>query len=444
MALRMVVCVVALLGPLHAADNPPRAYLELGPLLGHVGPDEARIWGCASGPARLAVRVGKTPDLSDGQTVDGPPLDQESAFMGSVRVADLTPASRYYYCLLLEGEPVQTQPYPSFTTAPPPAWRGRTRVAFGSCVGYQAFDSAGTWGECATRTNFDLLLMLGDNTYANSTEPPVVNRFYAAQRHIAAYREIATRVPQYSIWDNHDYAPEPCDRTAPNKERALALFKNHWPNPGAGQADDPGTYYRFSRGGIDYFMLDDRFHRAPDKAAEEEKTLLGPAQLAWLKRGLRESKAPVKILACGCEWQSNGIKNSWKTFSREREELFQFIEDNGITGLILLSGDRHFTAAYQVKGRFIEVTAGPFGSSNAQSKPTPEMFYYGGRGKFYCIFDIDTAAEAPAVTLEVYRTGDGLVYRRPFTAEEFLGRKRIDPLPAEPPEGRAGKAKPAP
>jgi alkaline phosphatase D len=176
-------------------------------------------------------------------------------------------------------------------------------------------------------------------------------------------------------------------------------------------------------------MLDDRYHRTPDNAPENgSKTMLGQAQLAWLKRGLLQSQAPIKVLASGCEWESHGLKNSWTTFKRERDELFQFIVDHGLTGILLLSGDRHFTAAYQVIGRFIEVTSGPLGSRNAETRPTPEMFYYSGRGKYYCIYDIDTAGEKPAVTLEVYRTGDGLVERRAFTWEEVTGAAKIRTL----------------
>ena len=124
---------------------------------------------------------------------------------------------------------------------------------------------------------------------------------------------------------------------------------------------------------------------------------------------------------------------------KERDEILQFIQDNQIQGVLLVSGDRHFTAAYQVLGKFIEVTSGPFGSSNARSKPLPEMFLYFDQGKLYSILDIDTTGTEPAVTLEVYRAGDGRVARRPFTWPEILGTARIPPLPS--PAQQGGKAK---
>ena len=95
--------------------------------------------------------------------------------------------------------------------------------------------------------------------------------------------------------------------------------------------------------------------------------------------------------------------------------------------MLLLGGDRHFTAAYHVRGRFIEVTSGPLGSPGAKSKPGPEMFAYHDDGKFFCIYEIDTAAEPPAVTLEMWQTGTGLVEKRAFTWEQVTGGAKIEP-----------------
>ena len=413
-------------------------FLDLGPLLGHISSTNARIWAKASGPARLSIRLGANEDLSDGREVKGPALEKAADFAGQILVSNLVPSRRYFYSVLLDGKAAMVRPYPSFVSAPPEGARGHVRFVFASCVGNSAWDSAGTWGDMATRTNFDLLLMLGDNHYANSTDPAVLGKFFRAQRTIAGYQEICRRVPQYAIWDNHDYSPEPCDKTAPDKGRALQTFEAFWPNPAHGEPDNPGVYFNFSRSGVEFFMTDDRYDRSPNDAPEDgRKSYLGSGQLSWLKRGLLASRAAVKIIASGGEFQTFGMKNSWTSFKRERDELFKFIEDHEITGVILISGDRHFTAAYQVTGKFIEVTSGPLGSANAESKPLPEMFYYGGRGKFYCIFDIDTARVEPAVTLEVYRTGDGLVRRREFAWGEILGTTRISPLPV--PDGNTRK-----
>ena len=134
---------------------------------------------------------------------------------------------------------------------------------------------------------------------------------------------------------------------------------------------------------------------------------------------------------------------------RERDDLFKFIQDHDINGLLLISGDRHFTGAYQVEGKWIEVTVGPIGSSpSTAARNAPEMFLNlsATKGHFYCIYDLNTTATPPKVTLEIYRVGDGLVERRPFTWNEVLGETKIKPLPQspkdDPPWDKAGAAEP--
>ena len=407
------------------------AYLALGPLLGDVTSTNAKVWLEATGSALLSVAVGQQEDLADRVGFKAPALDASSFYSAQVLIRDLEPDTRYYYAVLVNGELATPRPFPSFRTAPRDGTTGHQRFAFVSCVGYNGFDSAGAWSDLSTRTNFDLLLMLGDNHYGNTTDPAKHFEKFGVQRRLPGYAELSRRVPQYAIWDNHDYSPEPTDKRARGKADSLRAFRMLWPNPAYGEKDNPGVYFKFTRGDIDFFMTDDRYHRDPNDAPEDgHKSYLGEKQLAWLKRELLASKGKVKILASGGEWQTHSQPASWASFLRERNDLFQFIRDNGIGGVLLISGDRHFTAAYQVAGQFIEVTSGPMGSKNSVPVPTAEMFWNGGKtGKFYCIYDVNTVTADPQVTLEVYQAGEGLVLRRAFEWDEVLGRKAIPPMP---------------
>ena len=74
-------CTIGL-SHVHLAAAPAgEAFLELGPLLGHVGPKEAKIWAKASVQADLSLRIGLKEDLSDGRDVKGPRLETSSDFM---------------------------------------------------------------------------------------------------------------------------------------------------------------------------------------------------------------------------------------------------------------------------------------------------------------------------------------------------------------------------
>ncbi len=416
----------------YAQTVPPLApYLDLGPMVGHVEPNAARIWVRASGEAQLALRIGKQPDLADARTIVGPRLEAAAGFAGHIAVAELEPSTRYFYAPLLNGQLAVTRPYPSLITAPPAGAPLKMRFAFGSCVGRRAADPAATWGDMAARVQIDLLLMLGDNHYADSTDPVTQRAFYREQRGVAGFGDITRRTPTYGIWDDHDYGPNDSDGTAKGKELSLQTFQQWWANPSYGQADDPGIYSKFSRGNVDFFLLDDRYHRSPNKAPDEGgKTMLGAKQLTWLKRELLASKAKIKFVASGSEWQINGHGDSWTSFDRERREIWKFIADNQIQGVILLSGDRHFTGGYQIGGQLIEITSGPLGATNFPSRVLPDMFLNYGEGKLYCIFDVDTRGAEPAVALEVYRAGAGLIETRRFTWDEINGVTKIAALPA--------------
>lgn len=422
-----------------AAQKTASAYLALGPMVGHTGPRDTRIWAKASDAAQLAVRIGTAADLSDARVIDGPALKDDSDFMGQVLIEGLRPATTYHYAVVLDGEPAMARPYPSFTTAPEIGAAGKTRIAFSSCVGRHGVATAAIWAEMSARTRFDALLMLGDNHYADSTAPGPQRLAYYDHRSALGYAEITRRVPTYGIWDDHDYGPNDSGASAEGKEISLQTFQQFWANPSYGQPDEPGIYYKFSRGDVDFFMLDSRYHRSPNRAPDDgTKTMLGAAQLAWLKRELLASQAKVKFIACGSEWETNGHQDSWTSFPRERDEIFGFMREHDLPGVILLSGDRHFTGAYQIGGRFIEVTSGPLGSRTTNGINKPEMFLNLVEGTMCSVFDIDTTGVEPRVTLEVYRAGFGRIHERTFTWDEINGRTQIPTLPLPPP-----KAKPA-
>lgn len=408
--------------------QPGPAYLQLAPMLGHVGPSEARIWVKTTGPAKVAVRVSQSADLAGAREVAGPELRQESFFTGTVVVPGLQAGTRYFYSVLLDGQPALARPWPAFTTAPADGARGRLRFGFGSCAGADSWLDAATWADLEARTKVDLFLSLGDNHYADTTDPVKLNAAFVGHRWNAGFRALFQRTPLYAIWDDHDFGKNDGDGTLPGKEDALRTFRQFFANPGAGEPDNPGVYFKFSRGDVDFFLLDDRYHRSPAKAPDDgTKTQLGAKQLAWLKRELVASKATLKIIACGGEWQNQGIGDSWKSFPREEQEIFDHLAAHGIRNVLLLSGDRHFTAGYHVRKRFIEVTSGPLGSPSGSNRPTPEMFTYYSGGKYFCIYDIDTAAAPPAVTLEIWQTGVGLLEKRAFTWAQVTGDAPIEP-----------------
>jgi alkaline phosphatase D len=414
---------------------PGPAYLMAGPMLGHVGPSEARVWIRATAPVPWNVRVSESPALENAREVNGPALSEDSACTGIAIVDGLAPSTRYYYQILLEGRPQNVAPLPFFTTAPAIGSKSRQRIAFGSCVGDMPADCAAAWGELSARRDmgfagggFDLFLMLGDNHYGNTTEIPKLRTYYTAHRLTTGWREMSSHRPIYAIWDDHDYGPNNSDGTQEGKGDSLKVFREFWANPGCGEPDNPGCYFTFQRGDVQFFMLDGRYHRSPDGAKDgPDKTMFGTAQIAWLKRELLASKASVKLLANGSEWQSFGSVDSYSKYRTERDALLKWIEQEKIQGVILLSGDRHFCSGYHVLGRFVELVSSPLGSRNALLTPNVERFTGHDEGSLWMILDIDTSGAEPVISYEICQAGGGIIERRYLTWDQLHGRAGIEP-----------------
>ena len=417
---------------LFCANLAASPYIELGPMLGHVGEDTASIWFKATGTATPSIVIGQRDDLSDGVSHPSAVLTPSNEFMGSITITDLAAESRYVYAVALDGRVITPRPFPTFTTASRLGSAGHLRIAFSSCLGGKGVDAAAAWAQMDASSDADLVLLLGDNHYADTTARDGQTSAYFSNRSSPGFRAIGSHLPIYGIWDDHDYGPNDSDGSADGKERSLETFKQFWPNPAYGEVENPGIYYKFTRGEVEFFMLDVRYHRSPDKMIDDgTKTMLGAGQLAWLKDNLKASKAKIKIIASGSEWQRHSHADSWSSYPRERDAFFDFLKEGEITGILLISGDRHFTGGYQIGGEFIEVTAGPLGARNFPTKNLPEMFFNKSEGKLYAVFDIDTTGGTPKVSVEAHRPGDGIVHNQELPWAAILGQQQLETLPIE-------------
>jgi phosphodiesterase/alkaline phosphatase D-like protein len=119
--------------PDEPVDGP--LFLRAGPMLGHVAHDRALVWVKASNAGKVSIKVGATPALAKARTIAGPALTGDTAFCGTVEIPELEPGKRYYYSVLLDGEPATLRPHASFVTPPMPGAAGKVRFAFVSCSG---------------------------------------------------------------------------------------------------------------------------------------------------------------------------------------------------------------------------------------------------------------------------------------------------------------------
>ena len=318
-------------------------------------------------------------------------LDPQADCSAQVRIVDLEAGSGYRYTLFDEaqGAAAPVLASGSFRTQALWQWRGdppTVRLALGSCAylmdgkwdrpgapyggGEEIFDSIAA-------TAPDMMLWLGDNIYLREpewTSREGINRRYRYYREHPRLQKLMAATAHVAIWDDHDFGPNDADASFVNKAWTLEMFRRYWPSPFAPRPE--ATYGQLSLGDVDIFMLDDRSFRYPNRwPAGPDKVMYGAAQMDWLRRALTASNAPFKLVAGGGQFFNPVSRyETWAKFPDEQQAFLRWLDGSKVSGVMLLSGDRHFAELVRVEraaGRYplYELTTSPL---TARAVPKPD------------------------------------------------------------------------
>ncbi|MCA0268186.1 MAG: alkaline phosphatase family protein [Bacteroidetes bacterium] len=346
-----------------ATASTPRPAVQLisGPMLGYVTQRDAMLWAQTDGPARVQVRYRAEGTAGAWTVTPAVETTADGSYAAHLPVSGLEPGVRYAYDLVVNGR-AMPRPYAT-VIATQPLWQWRTdpptvTVAIGSCayINEAAYDRPGTpYGsdyaifQTIARMRPDAMVWMGDNIYTREVDwwtPEGIDRRYQHARSLPDLQPLLAATAHYAIWDDHDYGPNDADRSYVQKGAALGLFKRYWANLSYGLPETPGVFGQFQVGDAEFFLTDDRYHRAPDgyPTNDPEKAFFGDAQFQWLIDALTTSKAPFKFVVVGGQVVNPvAIYETMATYARERQRLFDEIARRRIPGVVFLSGDRHMT-----------------------------------------------------------------------------------------------------
>jgi alkaline phosphatase D len=240
-----------------------------------------------------------------------------------------------------------------------------TRIAFGSCAN-QNLDQP-IWGPVVAASP-DLFLMVGDNVYADTEDMDLMRERYAKLGAKPGYRRLLETCPVLATWDDHDYGENDGGSWYPKREEAAEIMLDFFGVPeDSPRRARPGVYGAkvFGPEGrrVQVILLDTRFFKSrllrDGRSAEEKKalnlvgwyvpqndpetTILGEAQWAWLEEQLRQPAewrlvvSSIQVVA-----DEKGME-SWGNFPHERNRLYETLRKTGAEGVLLLSGDVHFS-----------------------------------------------------------------------------------------------------
>ncbi len=389
-----------------------KASIFLGPIVGGLSHESVNLWARATGPCNIYAWLGEKSDLTDAKYVgESDPPVKEDAFIGMVPIRNLKIDTRYYYALTLsKRKPGKSGgPYPTFNTFPKPGTQQSFKFAFGSCF----LPMSETGGEIfnaidAQRQEEDLrfILMLGDQIYADGYKYNGINKLAittAEYRDVYAYawsrpplRNLLINLPTFMILDDHevdnDWHWEDKDkrwaeiplyekffrwlRRRPKDELFLTIhhvrdaMEAYWEHQGIHaptpidslHLDPSGRFtihesdgslaYKFSFGAASFFVLDTRTSRIKSRSFSQMLTeRQWEALEVWLLED--QKKYPVKFLVSSSsvlyDMFGDFTRDRWDGFKPERERLLNFIGENKVNGLYILTGDLHSGHAIETK-----------------------------------------------------------------------------------------------
>ncbi len=381
-----------------------------GPLLGDLREDRVSVWLRPAVADDLEIRVLET----RRRTAKVYRVRSRGAGVAQRIVLDgLLSNTDYRYDVVFEG---RSQALGSFTTPPPASNTQPFRLAFGSCCHKIGIHNRFLFGEVRKRQPHAMMI-LGDSAVDDRENRINMHRADYQLRDVsAAWRDLVAHVPVYASWDDHDYFNNdlngiPRRFNAADREAVRAVWRENWNNPEAEDGRE-GIYFSSRVGPVEIIMLDTRSCR--DNARRNQHgSYLGEKQMVWLKETLAKSTAPFKVISSGTMWSDyvSKAKDSWGSWDiAAREELFGFIEQGRIGGVLLISGDRHGARAFRIPRpsgftfhEFEAATLGGVPGPAGLVKNCPEqLFGYDGKDFIaFGEFTFEMGKDDPTVTFRL-------------------------------------------
>ncbi|MEN8773604.1 MAG: alkaline phosphatase D family protein [Akkermansiaceae bacterium] len=266
------------------------------------------------------------------------------------------------------------------------------RIACGSC--YKPEHDSGIFKAIAAEKP-QVFLFMGDNIYADTSDPKVMRQKYRQLNSHPDYVALAKKVPIIPIWDDHDYGLNDAGREYEMKKTSAKLFFEAFNFAKDHEArKTPGVYHSKFMGPIgkrvQFIMLDTRYFRSPlvkvkkgkRKVYEIEKgpdvTILGEEQWQWLAAQLKKP-ADLRIIVSSIQIINTEHRfEKWSNIPDERTKFIKLLSDSKPGPTVLLSGDRHLAEVCylpkketQLPFNLFEMTSSGMTHAGAPDDPSP-------------------------------------------------------------------------
>ena len=343
-----VVAILILLFAATGVAQTPSPFLG-GMWCGSVTPTTATVAVHLNAPG-LRVRLVGSEALTLTSPIFSAAVTTSAATGNAVKmtVQGLKSDTDYYYGVEVGGV-VRPEPESRGRLHTFPLGRSSFKIAFAGDSDFAHADQRAFDAILAERPL--LFVHLGDLHYhdTNSTNIDDYRGNYDAVLSQPNASALYRGVPVAYMWDDHDFCGNDSYTTAIGRDTARAAYKERVPHYPIGPTG--GTIGQaFTVGRVRFIMTDLRSAAMePSQRESAAKTRMGTAQKAWFKQELltaRDSGFPLILWLCPDPWIARAQvgDDTWGGHATERTEIANFIRDNRISNVTLLSADMHALA----------------------------------------------------------------------------------------------------
>ena len=333
--------------------------INSGPMVGYSTMQEVLLWVQTEERAKVHFEYYEIDNPKVKFSTDKIETEKKNGYVAKLIADQVIPGKKYKYEVYVNNYKIERNYAMEFQTQE--LWKWRTdppdvKFIIGSCsyINEPKFDRPGKpYGSnfeifnSINKKNPDFMLWLGDNTYLREPDWNSRTGFIKRYSHTRAFPELQPLLASthhYATWDDHDYGPNNSDGSFWLKETASEIFKLFWGNPNYDVTGKGGITGFFQWSDLDFFLLDNRYHRTANNNLTGNRQMLGKDQIDWLINALSFSQASFKFVAVGGQVISNGaVYENYATYPDERKYLLDKIREAKIEGVIFLDGDRHHT-----------------------------------------------------------------------------------------------------
>lgn len=409
-----------------------------GPIVGGVSDTSARFMLFSTQTAQLGIQISLNANFNPILMQHSQMSDASLGNAATFNFSGLQPKTQYFYRATINGAFINGD-VRKFKTFPEKADANNYVITFGSCQNEDRTQDE-VFSEMLNH-NSDLFLQVGDWGYPDFTEslpnnpdffPADFNRLITAYKNKYDYtfmKEFLKTVAIDYVWDDHDYVNDNTSKSTasftsfgiptqvleipiPAQTRRNSIDAYYKLFPGYEPVDSSeGIFHRFVFGNVEVFMLDDRAARSSNTTALVNvngdwqfippigHTIIGDAQRTWLLDRLKKSTATWKLITTATAFNKTyrnvinpllnlpqlaglplvaAIIDSWSGFPADQDSLINCVNQNGIDGVLMLSGDTHTSAMDDgSSGGLPEIMAGDLSQNNSTLFTTVPLLQFG-------------------------------------------------------------------